>query len=410
MKWIDDLLNRITMYRLVLYYLIALVAAAFVLGLFHIGPAAPLSLAWTALVTIAVCWFANRLFGSFFEVPTNAESAYVTALILVLIIDPVDPLDWRRLGALVFIALWAMASKFVFAVRRRHVFNPAAFAVALSAITIGEAATWWVGGNVALLLVVLIGGLLVVRKIRRFDLVAVYLFATFAAILATTAPSAWLGALRETLLHSPLFFFAFVMLTEPLTAPTTRWRRLAFAALIGVLSAPNVHVGSFYLTPELTLLIGNLFGFLIDPQRRSMLTLDRIEQVAHDAYDFVFRADRKLAFEPGQYAEWTLHVDNPDNRGNRRYFTVASAPTEREVRLGVKFYAAASAFKKRLAELSPGDRMFISPVAGDFTLPADSDAKLAFLAGGVGITPFRSMLQYLIDRDEPRDIIVLYGN
>jgi len=410
MKWIDRFLNRITMYRLVLYYLMALVAAAFVLGLFKIVPAAPLSLAWTVLVTVAICWLANRLFGAFFEIPTNAESAYVTALILVLIIDPVDPLDWRRLGALAFIALWAMASKFMFAIRRRHIFNPAAFAVALSAITVGESATWWVGGNVALLPVVLIGGLLVLRKIQRFDLVAVYFLAELAAILATTSPSGWAGALRETLLHSPLFFFAFVMLTEPLTAPTTRWRRLAFAVLIGVLSAPNVHVGSFYLTPELALLIGNLFGFLLDPQRRSMLTLDRIEQVAHDAYDFVFRPDRRLAFAPGQYAEWTLNVDHPDNRGNRRYFTVASAPTEREVRLGVKFYSAASAFKKRLAELSPGDRMFISPVAGDFTLPADSDTKLAFLAGGIGITPFRSMLQYMIDRDEPRDVIVVYGN
>ena len=67
-------------------------------------------------------------------------------------------------------------------------------------------------------------------------------------------------ALNETLLSSPLFFFAFVMLTEPLTAPTRRLPRLVFAALVGFLFAPNVHVGSFYLTPELALLVGNLFA------------------------------------------------------------------------------------------------------------------------------------------------------
>ena len=44
------------------------------------------------------------------------------------------------------------------------------------------------------------------------------------------------------------------MLTEPLTAPTTRLPRLAFAALVGFLFAPNVHIGSFYFTPELALL------------------------------------------------------------------------------------------------------------------------------------------------------------
>ena len=57
-----------------------------------------------------------------------------------------------------------------------------------------------------------------------------------------------------------------------------------------------------------------------------MLTLERIEQSAVDSYDFIFRSPRKLAFQAGQYLEWTLGLDRADNRGNRRYFTVASAP------------------------------------------------------------------------------------
>jgi len=199
------------------------------------------------------------------------------------------------------------------------------------------------------------------------------------------------------------------MLTEPLTAPTTRWPRIAFAAIVGFLFAPNIHIGSFYFTPELALLAGNLFAYAVSPKGRFVLTLERIEQTAVDSYDFIFRSQRKLAFQAGQYLEWTLGLDRPDNRGNRRYFTVASSPTEQSVRLGVKFYRQSSAFKQALGGMKPGATIHASQLAGDFTLPSDPNTKIAFLAGGIGITPFRSMLQYLIDRKEVRPIVVLYG-
>ena len=69
----------------------------------------------------------------------------------------------------------------------------------------------------------------------------------------------------------------------------------------------------------------------------------------------------------------------------------------------------ASAFKRALGEMEPGDTIYAAQAAGNFTLPADRDRKLAFLAGGIGITPFRSMIQYLLDRNEARPIVVLYG-
>ena len=52
--------------------------------------------------------------------------------------------------------------------------------------------------------------------------------------------------------------------------------------------------------------------------------------------------------------------------------------------------------------MEPGDTIHAAQLAGSFTLPANPDTKLAFLAGGIGITPFRSMLQYLLDRKERR--------
>jgi len=60
--------------------------------------------------------------------------------------------------------------------------------------------------------------------------------------------------------------------------------------------------------------------------------------------------------------------------------------------------------------MEPNSEIIASQLAGDFTLPKDKNRKLVFIAGGIGITPFRSILKYLIDSNEKRDIILLYCN
>ncbi|HEY8594890.1 MAG TPA: RnfABCDGE type electron transport complex subunit D [Devosiaceae bacterium] len=410
MSYIDAFIDRITMYRLVLYYLVATLGAAFVLGLFHVSRVDPTALAFSTIVILGACWVANELFARVFRVVPNIESVYITGLILALIVDPVTASDMRGVGVLVFISTWAMGSKFLLAINRKHLFNPAAFAVALSALAIDAPATWWVAGDQALMPVVIVGGLLLTRKLRRFDLVLSFMAANLAVVVLTSAPADYLQSLQITLQHSPFFFFAFVMLTEPLTAPQSRVWRMVYGAMVGILSAPSFAIAGYYLTPELALLAGNLLTFAVGPRGRVPMTLDRIEKAASSAYDFVFRTDRQLAFAAGQYLEWTLDVARPDNRGNRRYLTIASAPTENEVRLGVKFNPAGSAFKRGLAAMKPGDTIVGAQLAGSFVLPANRDEKLVFIAGGIGITPFRSMLRYLIDKGERRDIVVLYGN
>src|SRR5665647_2260246 len=150
MTFIDNILNRITMYRLVLYYLVALVLAAFVFGFFGILPYDPTAIAFSTILIVAVCWVTNWVFARMFEAATNVESVYITALILVLIINPVTATDHAGVGFLIFASVWAMASKYIFAIGKKHIFNPAAFAVALTALVINEPATWWVGGNMFL--------------------------------------------------------------------------------------------------------------------------------------------------------------------------------------------------------------------------------------------------------------------
>jgi glycine betaine catabolism B len=148
----------------------------------------------------------------------------------------------------------------------------------------------------------------------------------------------------------------------------------------------------------------------VSPKFRYKLTLEKIEKKAQGVYDYVFRSNRPLTFASGQYLDWTMQLRSPDNRGNRRAFTIASSPSESKVRLGVKFYPHPSAFKQGLLNLKPGDQIYASQLAGEFTLPKAADEKMAFIAGGIGVTPFRSMVQHMVDTGDGRSVVMFYGN
>ncbi len=407
LRAIDNALNRITMYRLVLYYLIFLLGAAVVLSFKGILGYDPYALLFTIGFFIAACWITNTVFSKIWGVPANVESVYISALILALIITPYQ--GSQDLWFFAWAAVWAMASKYIVAVHRRHIFNPVAFAVALTYFTINGSASWWVG-SAPLLPFVLVGGVLVVRKIGRFDLVGSFLLGA----LATTLVFSLLGGQSLTtttqrlVLLSPLVFFACVFVTEPLTAPPTRKLRLIYGALVGVLFTPDVHIGGLYTTPELAILVGNLFSFLSSPRSTLVLSLKQKVRLAPDIYEFVFARPPKFSFAPGQYMEWTMGLSDPDSRGNRRYFTLASSPTEDTIRVGVKFYEKSSAFKQSMLAMETGDEVIAGHLAGDFVLPDDPAQQCVFIAGGIGITPFRSMIQYLLDKRERRPITLIY--
>lgn len=405
---IDRVLNRVTMYRLMLYYALGLAGAALALSAAGLLPQHLLPLVFSLALIEVTCWLANRAFATLLHVPVNAESVHITALLLALIMGPVAATDLPGVAALVLAALVAIASKFLIAVNRKHIFNPVAIGAAASALLLAHPPIWWVS-NETLLPFVLVGGLLITRKLQRFDMIGVYILANLAATLFSTPLSMASMALKATFLYSPLLFLGFAMLTEPLTAPQGKFSRLIYGAIVGFLSSPSIHIGGFYVTPELALLAGNFFAFAVGPRGRYKLFLMRIEQTAAGCYDFVFVPDRKPPFRAGQYLDWTLDVPSPDSRGNRRPFTIASAPTEPKIRLGVKFYQHPSAFKQALLKMQPGDVIFASQLAGEFTLPVDREEKLAFIAGGIGITPFRSMVQELVNCREKRPIVMLYG-
>lgn len=411
-KFIDRLLDRVTMYRLILYYLLVLLGVAGILSALGLLPFSPISLLFTTAFLFATCWVTNTIFAITFAVPTNTESVYISALILAFIITPITPLkSMPDMYFLLWVSVLAMASKFIVAINRKHLFNPVAIAVAITAVTLDQAATWWVG-TLPMLPFVLVGGLLLVRKIRRFGLFFAFLAASIATIIAfaVVQHDNLLTTLQLTFLSSPLLFFGFVILTEPLTTPPTRRLQMIYGAIVGVLFAPQLHIGSFYFTPELAILIGNAFSFLVSPKAKLVLKLKEKVQIAPDIFDFVFEPVRKFAFAPGQYMEWTLGHEYPDSRGNRRYFTLASSPNESNLRLGVKFYDRSSSYKRSMLAMEKDSEIVAGQLAGDFVLPRGINQKCVFIAGGIGVTPFRSMIQHLLDINQRRDITLFCIN
>ena len=397
------------MYRLVLYVLIALVGIAALLAYFQLLHFSPLSLLLSAIFLIVICWATNTIFAFLLKIPTNLESTFITALILALMLDPVRSAgDLRFLG---WVAVLAMSSKYILAIRKKHVFNPAAIAAVITAFAMGGTASWWIG-TASMLPAVLIGGWLLVRKLRQEEMVVLFCVTALASTcLLTLAQGRTLSTeLTQLLLQSPLFFFAAILLTEPLTTPPTKNLQRIYGILTGIIFVPLVHIGPVYSTPELALVASNIFSYLVSPKQKVLLQLQKKLKVAPNIVDFVFKPSQQLIFIPGQYMEFTLDHPRPDSRGTRRYFTLASSPTEDTVHLGVRFYEKSSSFKQAMYWMNGKTKVVGSQVAGDFTLPSNPEQKLVFIAGGVGITPFRSMLKYLLDTQQRRDILLLYAN
>jgi glycine betaine catabolism B len=407
MRKIDAFLNKMTMYKTVLYCLLLILAASFGLSFFKLLPFGPLDLAASAAFITAVCFFSNAVFAWAFKAPSNMDSVYITALILVLIVTP--PKAFTNILFLAWVSIIAMASKYIFAIGKKHFLNPVAVSVAIVGIVANQPASWWVA-NLYITPFVIIGGFLVVRKIRRFDLVASFLAVTLIAciIFGLLNSQNITQGLFRALVYSPILFFSFIMLTEPMTMPPTRILRVIYGTIVGFLFIPQVHIGPLYFSPELALIAGNVFVYLVSSDKKLILKLDKIIQQTPDTLDFVFKSDKEIDFKPGQYMEITLDHEKQDSRGIRRYLTIASSPTEKDFRLGVKFYAKPSSFKRNMVKIKQDQQIVASQLAGDFTLPKNMDKKLVFIAGGIGITPFRSMIKYLLDKNEKRSIALFY--
>jgi ferredoxin-NADP reductase len=118
----------------------------------------------------------------------------------------------------------------------------------------------------------------------------------------------------------------------------------------------------------------------------------------------------EVDFVPGQYF-WVELPDRGyhDERGLRRHITIVTSPNERGV-LGLATRLRESAFKHTLSQLNVGDEVVVEEPKGDFQLPQDTSKEYVFVAGGIGITVFRSMLRYIAEENLPYRITLVYSN
>ena len=115
-------------------------------------------------------------------------------------------------------------------------------------------------------------------------------------------------------------------------------------------------------------------------------------------------------FTPGQYFFVTLpSVGDEDEKGLRRHITVVNSPNEKGV-LGFATRMRDSAFKRTLRVLPVGSEVDVEPPKGTFSLPEDTSRPLVFVAGGIGITVFRSMLRYIREDGLPYRVTLIYSN
>jgi ferredoxin-NADP reductase len=125
---------------------------------------------------------------------------------------------------------------------------------------------------------------------------------------------------------------------------------------------------------------------------------------------FIFKPEQPLVWKAGQFLHYVLNHASTDDRGSDRWFTIASAPYEKHVLLTTRFAAKeSSTFKKTLKALKLGDTIEISDLDGDFTVD-DPKQDYVFIAGGIGITPFRAILKQAAHDGHRLRVTLLYAN
>lgn len=139
-------------------------------------------------------------------------------------------------------------------------------------------------------------------------------------------------------------------------------------------------------------------------------TLKKITHITDNIYTLDFLIPDILNHSAGQYVNLILPHSNVDKRGKERWFSVSSRPGEKQFQVTTRFFGDdSSSFKRALFSLKPGDGIHVSSPMGDFVLPVDKKRQLLFVAAGIGITPYLSMLKQLEKKPDNRFIVMYYS-
>lgn len=133
------------------------------------------------------------------------------------------------------------------------------------------------------------------------------------------------------------------------------------------------------------------------------------ERIAEETMLFRFKKPDGFEFRAGQFCDFTL-TDPPetDAEGNTRAFSIAAAPQDLDLVIATRMRD--TAFKRTLEKANVGMPIKIDGPMGSFTLHENTARPGIFLVGGIGITPFISMLADAANRDLPHKLFLFYSN
>jgi ferredoxin-NADP reductase len=133
------------------------------------------------------------------------------------------------------------------------------------------------------------------------------------------------------------------------------------------------------------------------------------EEVAEGTMAFYLEKPAGFQFKPGQFANLTLlNPPETDAEGNVRTLSIASAPFETDLMFATRMRD--TAFKRVLKAMPLGAEITLGGPFGSFTLHSDSSRPGIFVAGGIGITPFRSMILHASKNQLPHRLQLFYSN
>lgn len=132
-------------------------------------------------------------------------------------------------------------------------------------------------------------------------------------------------------------------------------------------------------------------------------------EVAAGTLAFYFEKPDGFSFKAGQYGDFSL-IKPPytDEEGTIRSFSLANAPYEERLMIATRMRP--TAFKKILDSMAMGSPVKMEAPLGSFTLHSDASRPAVFLAGGIGITPFRSMILQAVKDNLPHQLFLFYSN
>lgn len=207
-----------------------------------------------AVTTTSLDLIVNYFKSKTWEFP---QSALISGLFIGGLLT--QNLEWH---VYVLAGVIAIFSKHIIRFQQRHIFNPANFGVLLVSIIFGASHTWWISSP---LILVLIFGIFIIWRLRRFDLTISFLIAYFLInLIIELLQGAGFQEIFYTLINGGvIYFFSMYMLIEPKTHPSGRNQRIAYGVLVAVL-----FITFHFIIPKhdlpLALAVGNIFVPLLN--------------------------------------------------------------------------------------------------------------------------------------------------